>query len=106
MEREAEGIEAAARELVAVAAELGEPPPCVGRSEVDQINIIARWISHHSDDSDRAFFNLPRALDDDAAVTAFTTRVAATISALEPDTESQPEGDVASDDDDPDPSDD
>lgn len=27
-----------------------EPPPLVGQDEVDSINIIARWIYHHSDD--------------------------------------------------------
>ncbi|HEX9037124.1 MAG TPA: exonuclease domain-containing protein [Ktedonobacterales bacterium] len=73
-------IAAAARELAGIAAALGSPPPCVGRNEVDQINIIARWISHHSDDSERAFFNLPRALEDELDVAAFAARVAAMAS--------------------------
>ena len=50
------------RALVEEAAALGTPPSRVGRAEVDQINIIARWISHHSDDDARAFFRLPREL--------------------------------------------
>ena len=97
-ERTPGAIEAAARELAGNAAALGEPPPCVGRAEVDQINIIARWISHHSDESDRAFFNLPRALDDPAEIAAFADRVATTIATLEPDVEETPAGDIATDD--------
>ncbi len=65
---------------------------------MDQINIIARWISHHSDESDRAFFNLPRALDDPAEIAAFADRVATTIATLEPDVEETPAGDIATDD--------
>src|SRR2546427_5819897 len=34
----------------------------IGKAEVDQINIISRWIHHHSDD--RAFFPLQQALVD------------------------------------------
>ncbi|HEU0026787.1 MAG TPA: exonuclease domain-containing protein [Ktedonobacterales bacterium] len=86
VERAPDAIESAARELASEAAALGAPPPCVGRNEVDQINIIARWISHHSDESDRAFFNLPRALDDPAEIATFSTRVAATMMA-EPEVE-------------------
>jgi DNA polymerase-3 subunit epsilon len=96
VERASEAIEATARELAAEAAALGAPPPCVGRNEVDQINIIARWISHHSDESERAFFNLPHALDDPAEIAAFATRVALAISALQPDTDETPESDAVS----------
>ncbi|MDE3228484.1 MAG: UvrB/UvrC motif-containing protein [Chloroflexota bacterium] len=77
--REQEAIGAAAHDLALAAAALGAPPPCVGREEVDQINIVARWISHHSEDSERAFFSLPTALDDAAELAAFAERVAATI---------------------------
>ena len=49
-------------ELLVVAASLGEPPNIVGKAEVDQINIISRWIHRHSDD--RAFFPFHSALAD------------------------------------------
>src|SRR6266567_6162390 len=49
-------------ELLAIAANLGKPPDMVGQAEVDQINIISRWIHRHSDD--RAFFPLQPALTD------------------------------------------
>ncbi|GAC1657231.1 MAG: hypothetical protein NVS4B12_29300 [Ktedonobacteraceae bacterium] len=49
-------------ELSDVAATLGDPPSIVGKAEVDQINIISRWIHRHSDD--RAFFPLQSALTD------------------------------------------
>jgi excinuclease UvrABC nuclease subunit len=51
-------------ELVTLARTLPAPPLRVGREEVDQINIIARWIHQHSDDEARAFFSLPRELGD------------------------------------------
>jgi DNA polymerase III subunit epsilon len=49
-------------ELLQRAIELGEPPPIVGQAEVDQINIISRWIHHHS--GERAFFPVQPALTD------------------------------------------
>jgi DNA polymerase-3 subunit epsilon len=67
------------RALVADAASMGAPPSRVGRAEVDQINIIARWISHHSEDDARAFFRLPHVLDDDATVEAFIAQVTDTV---------------------------
>ncbi|HET9980726.1 MAG TPA: exonuclease domain-containing protein [Ktedonobacterales bacterium] len=67
------------RALVAEATALGTPPSRVGRAEVDQINIIARWISHHSEDDERAFFRLPHELDDAATVEAFIAQVADTV---------------------------
>lgn len=73
--------QAAVIELAQTALALGVPPLCVGREEVDQINIVARWISHHSEDSDRAFFSLPSALDNAAEVAAFAERVAVTVCA-------------------------
>jgi DNA polymerase-3 subunit epsilon len=50
------------QELLAHAVALGEPPSIVGKAEVDQINIISRWIHRHSDD--RAFFPFHGALTD------------------------------------------
>jgi hypothetical protein len=47
----------------------------VGREEVDQINIIARWIHQHSDDEARAFFSLPRELDDAEIMGGFVNGV-------------------------------
>src|SRR5256714_1504749 len=49
-------------DLLARASVLGDPPSIVGKAEVDQINIISRWIHRHSDD--RAFFPLQPALTD------------------------------------------
>jgi DNA polymerase III subunit epsilon len=46
--------------LLEQAALLGEPPSIVGKAEVDQINIISRWLHRHSDD--RAFFPFQHAL--------------------------------------------
>ena len=63
------------RELVARRRRWATPPSRVGRDEVDQINIIARWIHHHSDDDARAFFSLPRELDDTAIIGPFITGV-------------------------------
>ena len=59
---ELEAMETAVHELLAIAAALGDPPSIVGKAEVDQINIISRWIHRHSDD--RAFFPLQAALTD------------------------------------------
>lgn len=67
---EPEAMRQAVRELLKIAAELGEPPKIVGRAEVDQINIISRWIHRHSDD--RAFFPFQHALasEDEARLLA------------------------------------
>jgi hypothetical protein len=46
---------------------------------VDQINIIARWIHHHSDDEERSFFPLPEHLDDEMGVEEFVRHVTTTI---------------------------
>ncbi len=53
-------VQQTVRELLALAATLGEPPSIVGKAEVDQINIISRWIHRHS--HDRAFFPFQHAL--------------------------------------------
>ena len=59
---ELEAMETVVHELLARASVLGDPPSIVGKAEVDQINIISRWIHRHSDD--RAFFPLQPALTD------------------------------------------
>jgi DNA polymerase III subunit epsilon len=63
-----EAMYLAVQELLTFAEELGEPPSIVGKAEVDQINIISRWIHRHSDD--RAFFPFQHALanEDDARI--------------------------------------
>jgi excinuclease UvrABC nuclease subunit len=66
VEAEVPALRAMVIDLLAVARQLGPPPDRVGREEVDQINIIARWIHHHSDEEARTFFRLPRHLDADA----------------------------------------
>ena len=63
------------RTLVGEAAALGRPPARVGKAEVDQINIIARWIHHHSEDDERAFFRLPSDLADAGECERFVERV-------------------------------
>src|SRR5437588_6446917 len=59
---EPQEMKEAVLELLDVAAALGDAPSIVGKAEVDQINIISRWIHHHSDDC--AFFPLQPALTD------------------------------------------
>ncbi len=63
----------AVRELLQVAAALGEPPAIVSQAEVDQINIISRWIHHHSED--RAFFPFQAALTDPAETHLLAQRI-------------------------------
>ena len=60
-------------ELLKRAALLGEPPSIVGKAEVDQINIISRWIHHHS--SDRAFFPFQQALTDEDEARLLAQRI-------------------------------
>jgi DNA polymerase-3 subunit epsilon len=81
IQREPERLAAKARELLAVAARLGTPPARVGREEVDQINIIARWIHRHSEDDERAFFRLPAEPLEPCAASTFVERVVAGVSA-------------------------
>jgi DNA polymerase-3 subunit epsilon len=59
--------------LLPVAAQLGAPPSVVGKAEVDQINIISRWIHHHS--SDRAFFPFQHALSDEEEMQVLAQRI-------------------------------
>ncbi len=63
----------AVSELLTVALQLGEPPSIVGKAEVDQINIISRWLHRHSDD--RAFFPFQEALLDEDAARELTTQM-------------------------------
>lgn len=96
-------LDASLRELVAEAAALGAPPSRVGREEVDQINIIARWIHHHSDDDERAFFRLPHDPSNTDNVNDFARRVLEGLIAqmqtpevaAEKDDEAEAEGDTA-----------
>jgi DNA polymerase-3 subunit epsilon len=60
-------------DLLPLAARLGTPPSVVGKAEVDQINIISRWIHHHS--SDRAFFPFQHALTDETATHTLAQRI-------------------------------
>ena len=55
----------AVQEFLTRAATFGDAPSVVGKAEVDQINIISRWIHHHNDD--RAFFAFQSALTDEVA---------------------------------------
>jgi DNA polymerase-3 subunit epsilon len=63
----------AVSDLLRRAAALGEPPSIVGQAEVDQINIISRWIHHHS--GDRAFFPVQPALTDPGEARLLAQRV-------------------------------
>src|SRR5207247_9305341 len=63
----------ATRELLAVAAKLGDPPSIVGKAEVDQINIISRWIHHHS--HERAFFPFQQALTEEDEARLLAQRI-------------------------------
>jgi DNA polymerase III subunit epsilon len=68
-------LRTAVGELAGHAAALGRPPDRVGKAEVDQINIIARWVHRHSEDDRRNFFYLPAELSDAAAMQRFTAEV-------------------------------
>ena len=75
-----EAMQQAVDELLTVAATLGEPPSIVGKAEVDQINIISRWIHRHS--NDRAFFPFQSALTDTQAAQDLVQRLWENISAV------------------------
>jgi DNA polymerase III subunit epsilon len=70
---EPEAMKLAVRELLSLAASLGEPPRIVDKAEVDQINIISRWIHHHS--NDRAFFPFQQALKDEDVARLLAQRI-------------------------------
>ena len=60
---DAEALAAMLDDMIRRAIWLGPVPTRVGKAEVDQINIIARWVHRHSHDFGRAFFTLPSSLD-------------------------------------------
>src|SRR5262249_38485772 len=70
-----EAMNFAVQELLALvgSSPSGGPPSVVGKVEVDQINIISRWIHRHSDD--RAFFPFQHALASEEALLLFWQRV-------------------------------
>src|SRR5579883_3011754 len=70
----------AVRELLQVARQLGAPPSIVGKAEVDQINILSRWIHRHSED--RAFFPLQQALGDEEEARMLAQRIWVEIDAV------------------------
>ncbi|MGO8948384.1 MAG: exonuclease domain-containing protein [Ktedonobacterales bacterium] len=83
-------LEAELRAILSEAAELGAPPARVGSEEVDQINIIARWIHQHSEEEQRNFFPLPDDLTKPENINCFLERVASIVLATpsaEPDQE-------------------
>ncbi len=61
--------------LVEYAATLPAPPKRVGKAEVDSVNIIARWIHRHSEEYERAFFQLPADLRASEAISTFVAQV-------------------------------
>ncbi len=77
---EPEAAKLAVRSLLAAAASMGEPPSIVGKAEVDQINIISRWIHRHS--SDRAFFPFQQALVDEDEARLLAQRIWVEIDAV------------------------
>jgi len=70
----------AVRELLLLAIALGDPPSIVGKAEVDQINIISRWIHRHS--NDRAFFPFQQALADEEEACLLAQRMWVEIDAV------------------------
>lgn len=85
---DAPAIGAALDDLIRRAIWLGPVPTRVGKAEVDQINIIARWVHQHSKDLGHAFFTLPNSLDDPDALTMFrAATVARTLGVLRGDPE-------------------
>ncbi len=80
VQHEPEAMQKAVTSLLSLAASLGEPPNIVGKAEVDQINIISRWIHRHS--NDRSFFPLHPALSDSAEASRLAQRIWAEIDAV------------------------
>ncbi|MBV9689968.1 MAG: GIY-YIG nuclease family protein [Ktedonobacteraceae bacterium] len=68
------------REMLALARTSADAPSIVGQAEVDQINIISRWIHRHSDD--RAFFPFQAALADEAEERKLIERIWVEIDAV------------------------
>src|SRR5579885_966792 len=78
-----EDLQAGLRAVIERAASLPAPPKRVGKEEVDQINIIARWIHRHSEEHERAFFTLPADLEDAGQVERFVDQIALALSQKE-----------------------
>jgi DNA polymerase-3 subunit epsilon len=76
----ADATRQAVRELLANAASLGSAPNIVGKAEVDQINIISRWIHRHSED--RAFFPFQHALTDTTAISELVEHIWTTVESV------------------------
>ncbi len=70
---ESEAMKNSVNELLLRAASLCNAPSIVGKAEVDQINIISRWIHHHS--NDRAFFPFQQALTDEEEARLLAQRI-------------------------------
>ncbi|WP_201367463.1 exonuclease domain-containing protein, partial [Dictyobacter formicarum] len=70
---EPEQMQTVINKLLQRAIDLGEPPALVGKAEVDQINIISRWIHQHS--NDRAFFPFQQALTSTEEMAALVQRI-------------------------------
>jgi DNA polymerase-3 subunit epsilon len=70
-------MEQAVGELLQRAAVLEELPGIVGQAEIDQINMLSRWIHRHSED--RAFFPIKSALIDFDNARMFARRVWAEV---------------------------
>ncbi len=76
-------FQAELRALVERAQALPAPPKRVGKEEVDQINIIARWIQRHSEEHERAFFPLPVEMRAAEQIEQFVARVALAVAQKE-----------------------
>jgi DNA polymerase III subunit epsilon len=74
-----EALTEAVSDLAGRAGALGRPPDRVGKAEVDQINIIARWVHRHSEDDQRNFFRLPANLEDATVIPRFAAEVAEAV---------------------------
>ena len=77
---ESDAMKSSIQELLQRASLLGEPPGIVGKAEVDQINIISRWIHYHS--SDRAFFPFQHALSDEDEARLLAQRIWVEVDAV------------------------
>lgn len=79
-------------ELLALAASLGRPPAIVGKAEVDQINIISRWVHRHS--GDRAFFPFQHALSNEQEAHALVEQIWTYLTTPMPDSSEETEDDL------------
>src|SRR6266487_2791604 len=77
---EPNAMKSSVQELLQRADLLGETPGIVGKAEVDQINIISRWIHHHS--NDRAFFPFQQALTDEDEARLLAQRIWVEVDAV------------------------